>query len=502
MPDYSEIKHLDVKCGGGLHLDVSSLLADPGSAIQLQNYEPSISGGYRRISGFAEWDSTAVSGSGQITGIYNLDSNVIACRGANVEYSAGSGWTSITSGRTGAGKYHFDSFNFDGTDKIVMVSGLGSTSSNPAATWDGTNYTLLNASNAPANPSHVAVFKEHLFLNENEVLYFSAPYDETDWTVANGAGSIRVPDQIITLRMFRNALYIFCRDSIFKLIGDSIASWELQPVTDKVGCLTCLSVQELNGELVFLSPNGLRTVAATERIGDTELGTLSQPIHNRFISINDDTNICSTVIRDKNQYRIWFNDDSDTTAEAKGVIGAIPNHPTSEHKWEFSDMRGIKPTYAHSAVIGRVEYVFHGDYSDGKIYQQETGTSFGGSDIEAIYKSPDIIVDDMGLRKMLQRVILNMEYEGTISTDMFLIYDANDLTIAQPAKYEIDETAGAVYGTAIYGTDKYSTAGSLIVRKSVEGSGFTVALKLYSNGTDVSHTLKSFQIEYSPGGRR
>jgi hypothetical protein len=32
------------------------------------------------------------------------------------------------------------------------------------------------------------------------------------------------------------------------------------------------------GDIIFLGPDGLRTVAGTERIGDVELGTLSRPV--------------------------------------------------------------------------------------------------------------------------------------------------------------------------------------------------------------------------------
>ena len=57
--------------------------------------------------------------------VATFGSNVLAARGTSI-YSAtpgGSSWTSIDSGRTSAGKYTFERFNFDGTDKIIVVDG-------------------------------------------------------------------------------------------------------------------------------------------------------------------------------------------------------------------------------------------------------------------------------------------------------------------------------------------------------------------------------------------
>ena len=50
------------------------------------------------------------------------------------------------------------------------------------------------------------------------------------------------------------------------------------PVAKNIGCLSGYSIQEIGGDLIFLAPDGLRTVAGTARIGDVELGTVSKAI--------------------------------------------------------------------------------------------------------------------------------------------------------------------------------------------------------------------------------
>ena len=45
---------------GGLVLDQSTFAMQPGMALELQNFEPDIRGGYRRISGYTKWNPNIV----------------------------------------------------------------------------------------------------------------------------------------------------------------------------------------------------------------------------------------------------------------------------------------------------------------------------------------------------------------------------------------------------------------------------------------------------------
>ena len=68
------------------------------------------------------------------------------------------------------------------------------------------------------------------------------------------------------------------------------------------------TIQEFAGDLIFLAPDGLRTVAGTARIGDVELGTISSNVQPLFDdNISSAIYFDSVVIPDKTQYRIFFN---------------------------------------------------------------------------------------------------------------------------------------------------------------------------------------------------
>ena len=105
MPETSQQKPFPVACEGGLIKDTSVLAMPPGACKKLENFEPSITGGYRRINGFAKYDDNELSGSGSVLGVQILGSSVIAARGANLVKGTGSGWTNIVTNRTSAERY-------------------------------------------------------------------------------------------------------------------------------------------------------------------------------------------------------------------------------------------------------------------------------------------------------------------------------------------------------------------------------------------------------------
>jgi hypothetical protein len=60
MADESGLSPYIFACKGGLVLDQSTFDIQPGMALELQNFEPDIKGGYRRISGYEKWNTNVV----------------------------------------------------------------------------------------------------------------------------------------------------------------------------------------------------------------------------------------------------------------------------------------------------------------------------------------------------------------------------------------------------------------------------------------------------------
>ena len=55
--DTSQIAPYTASCGGGLILNKDVYNMQPGEALQLTNFEPSVEGGYRRLNGTELYNS-------------------------------------------------------------------------------------------------------------------------------------------------------------------------------------------------------------------------------------------------------------------------------------------------------------------------------------------------------------------------------------------------------------------------------------------------------------
>jgi len=589
-PEY--ISPYVVTTAGGLVLDRDVYTMPVGAASILQNFEPSVQGGYRRLNGTTKYDSAQVGGSsGTILGVAIYDNKVIAAQGAIVQESSGSGWTSIDTGRSGASRYRFEEYNFlsnenrlmyvddtnnasfyNGTTVVDIKGATSSASTTLSSTGtvgdttisvssaagvaigmyataytdsglgtklvsSGTSYALnevkvtavsgtsvtlasavanVNINNsshyvsfagkgtAPADPSTIAAFKNHMFYagmsSEPNTVTFSSLGDENDFTTS--AGSLDVDSSIVALKSFRDSLIIFCEDRIYKLAGSSSSDFAIAPISRNIGCSDAFSVQEIGGDVLFLAPDGLRTIAGTARIGDVELGTVSKQIQKRINTISYD-NISSVVIRSKSQYRLFYPTTGGTEASSKGIIGVVKANPSGQIGWEYSDLKGLKPSCCVSGFVSGVEKIIHGGY-DGYVYLQESGNSFAGTAIQAIYRSPDLTMGDAGIRKSMQRINVNYDPEGAVNFSMFVKYDFEDASVPQPSAYTLSTAdTAAVYGDSgsLYGSAIYGAEGIPIVRQSVEGSGFTVVVRLEDTSTNPPITLKGFELEFTPGAR-
>jgi len=660
MPDLElqGVSPLSFNCEGGLILNRSTFIMQPGQALELENFEPDVGGGYKRILGFrlfvnqlvpetnssseavlmstqfnnfvlaARGEKIFSSASSELSqdiasttamtgaGILNLDStNGFSSSGTvqiNSEIFTYTGKTALTltgvtratssttaaahvvddvvsetwtvrdTGRTNAARYNFERYNFDGTDKIIVVdqvnaptifnSSLSATDVSPSSTGTGASgnllvaiasgtgmtgsgtITLVSTTNLNSSGSiiigsetftytgktattltgvtratdssvaadhavgafvldlfpppvlgskFVAAFKEHLFFagmsaNKQE-LVFSVPFEETNFSAASGAGSIKVDDEITGLKVFRNDLFIFCENRIFKLSGSSQADFSITAVTRNIGCINGFTILEFAGDLVFLGPDGLRTVAGTTRIGDVELGTISTNVQQLFRdNLTNAEAFVSLVIPDKTQYRIFFSKEGQAQTSSLGAICVMKGQA-----FEFSTMKGIRPACADTIVEAGDVIAIHGGF-DGFVYRQERSNTFDGTLINARYRSPDLSMGDPGVRKHMQRVNINYAPESTIDADLFVRYDYESNNSTRPAAYPLDSTnVAGIYGSSTYGNAVYGGPSQPIVRKAVEGSGFAVALRVEDGATATApYTLKGFQLEFQVGARR
>jgi len=502
MADLSQVTPVNFALQGGLVLNKSTFAMQPGEALELINFEPDIEGGYRRINGFSKYNTNIVpqtsASSEEVLMSTFFNDNIIAARGEKIfrSTSGSTAWTEIDSGRTSAGVYTFEEYNYDDNLKFIVADG------NNAPTIFNSSFTATDVSHSSvAGAKFVASFRDHMFYagmsSTPQEMVFSKPFDE-DHFGGSGSGSIAVDASITGIKVFRDNLFIFCENRIFKLAGSSVSDFTITDVTRNIGCINGQTIQEFSGDLIFLAPDGLRTVAGTARIGDVELGTISTPIQTVFNdNIANSDGFRSVVIPNKTQYRLFFSKSDVTEANTNGVVCSLRGQ-----QFEFGKLQGIKPTSTGILVTTSGTTIVHGG-ADGYIYQQESGNDFDGTAVNAKYRSPDLSFGDAGIRKHLQRVLVSYKPEAAVNADLFLRYDYEDPDSPRPAAYSLSAAdIVAVYGSATYGVATYGGQTEPLLRQSVEGSGFTVALRVNDDGTSAPYALRGFGLEYQIGARR
>jgi hypothetical protein len=409
--------------------------------------------------------------------------------------------TFLTANKTSTNKNRFAKYRIATTEKIAGVDG-----DNYPFIWDGTTYTTLNQ--APLDvkgAEHIAFFKNQLFFAKGDKLTFTAPYTDSDFNAANGAGVISVGTQITGIIVFREQLIIFAEDKIDRLVGNTLADFVLEPITRNIGCVSSDTIQEVGSDVMFLGPDGLRLLSATDRIGDFNLAVVSKEIQKELVAlIVANQSFSSVVINKKSQYRIFGYNVNTGTNSAPGILGTQLAGPEGT-VFGWSELRGFKAYVADTDYYLTTETtVFANEL--GYIYKMESGNSFDGANISATFATPFVPCGDPRLRKTFYKLFLYTDPNGSVSLESSIKLDFNDKDIIQPSEFNISNISGStgLYGvpSSLYGTTTYGGSLKKVFENQLIGSGFTVSLQFVSNNTVPPFSLDAALLEFATFDRR
>ena len=427
-------------------------------------------------------------------------------------HGTGTTWSHIgTSSSTNTLKNRYASFNFTQEDKTIFVD---SKSFPVIFNASGSTITALTSSNSSdvQGAENVVVFKNHAFYSKGSKIFFTAPNTVDDFATGNGAGTINVGFDVTGMIGFREQLIIFTTDTIKKLVGNTSSDFKLEPITDRIGCINPDSIQEFGGDIAYLSPDGIRLLSATDRIGDLALDIASDPIYkdaNEFIAQTDV--FCSVLVRGKSQYRLFAYIPSVQAGSASGLIATkFVAQGGSGIAW--STTKGLKVNVADSTYSGAQETIMFGN-DDGFCYRMDSGNSFDSGPIESIYESPFMPITDPQIRKTMYKLTLYAQPTGTMNVDVnFKIdFDAgNDPSVIQPPTIAVSSSAAgggiSLFGasTSLYGGSNVTYGGVLdqIYKQNLVGSFKTIAMRITDNSTNPTFTLDTAVLEYRQHDRQ
>ena len=527
-----------VACSGGLVKSVNSidLLKSPGVAKKLQNFEVATEGGYRRINGYTKYKVGTVTatqptgGNTNILGTFPYADGVITCAGTNI-YFSNDGATWIQINKTAVHSSGDNYTTFTGRAALTRTNqGQCSFALAEGATFDYGEVFIADGANkiysfrmeGTGNLNTRTFFSSEIDVTNNKAVKFITVHDSrlvaagvadnlstvffsavNDFDNFSGGGSNTLSDQVVGIKGFRDELIVFCENSIYKHVnmGFGLSAGErVDPITENVGCLSGYSIQEIGGDLVFLAPDGIRTVAGTARIGDVELGTVSKAIQPLIVSLArsiDDFTINSLVIREKSQYRLFYTNTGQPNIGQKGIIGTLrPNG------FEWSETLGLEVTSINSNFDkDGIEVYYHGD-TNGYVYTHDSGDSFDGSNIDAKYQTPDYDYGDLGTLKTLHYIKMSIAPEGDITPTLRVRYNYESTDVPQPPDYNLSVDAPSLFGSATFGSSIFGAGEQPLVRVAIQGSGHSNSFRISTDDKKTPYIINGFYIDFIPSGRR
>jgi len=354
-------------------------------------------------------------------------------------------------------------------------------------------YDILTANNDVVYYS--AYYRSHMFWASQSSLYFSAPFDEFDYTPANGAGEIVVPGEIVGLLSLRDSLIVFCRYNIFRLTGSDANNFSLNPVTENTGCVDGLSIQEINGDVLFLSDTGISRLSDSDQQSGLGFSLLSNTIKTEVNALlapsaSGQNNYPSVFIPPKNQYRVIKYNFASAIANTIGIIGSQAGLNPEELSW--STIKGIKP-YHISYWVEEKKILFLAQDASNiiYIYEMDSGNTFDGTAITATYSTPYYTFNDPKMRKNFLKLTMTVEPEGNVTTTVDTLLNYNKSDVIQPPSVVLGTTSST------YGDTTSPSYETLLI-----GNGESMSLKFVSNTNIPPYVIQSFTVEYSTNDRR
>jgi hypothetical protein len=536
------IQTIPIVFQGGLNLVSSTFNMQAGEAVELNNYEVNPLGRYQRIMGYESFDGqpapseiveseltgypfatdellvqavtnerdarrTAIQpieGSGAIRGVVRYNGSVYAFRDNTqgdqcyMWKATSTGWQKVTTPFLFAGgKYEFVTANFGASSNSIKLYGVDG--KNHLFEFDGYKFIQIKGAIPNKFPTHLEVLSSQVMVNSYEggTFVFSAVGDPTDFL--NG-GEIGTGDEITALDLqANNTMAVFCRNRTYMLYGSSKADFELQDLSKNTGAVD-RSVQTI-GDSIYLDDRGLTRLNRVQQFGNFASATISQkvePLLSKYVR----RVTASFAIREKNQYRLCFDDGT-------GLICSFFGSEVSGFS-TFDYGKVVRCAYSGEDENGKEVLYFGSD--DGYVYQMQKGFSFDGQAINHKFIPTLVNLNAPEVKKRWRKAVVEID---TLSTA--LIRFEPEFDYPDPAQFDqtIDQTSqtmsyiilakgGQTYvNQNTYNEQLVSQAKTYTADVYVDGVSRNMSMTFSGNAIEEPpHILNSAVLHFSPRGRR
>ncbi len=477
----------------GLNNAFSPIAIDDGEASDLQNIVFTVSGSFKKRSGFSLTNddrsgiTTGIkyvkfsSGTRYLVGIFDNDKIYKMDYGSSGPDGV---WDNITEACSFAvGQDNLATFTV-GQDTLIIEDGLNTTA---PFEWTGTG-NATDLAGSPPNATVVAFHKNMAFCAGRNTypstLYFSDLGDIENWTTGlSGNVGVETNDGSIIRALVSvfDALYIFKDYSIFRLTGSDKDSFQLQKMVSGIGVTSPQAVSLIGNQFFIITGQGnvyiydgaVGLTLISSKIAGTLKTDLSYSRYAYANSLTYDTDYylsVSTASSGENDMVLMFDTFNMAWTKFSGI---------NVNGWTVGD-----------DGAGR-DKVFFGDFH-GTVCKYPQGDNDNGSAIDGYWISKQFDYPELGPTKdfkMLKVYVAeeSTAYNLTVTTLKDFATTGTDTSVA------LNAGTGGSYGTAVYGTDVYG--GETIITSRIEPNldGTFYQMKFRNANADQPFEVYGFQ---------
>lgn len=267
----------------------------------------------------------------------------------------------------------------------------------------------------------IAVHKGRVWYASGSTIYYSALGTYKDFTTENDAGYISDfhtdTANIIAIKPYKDYLAIYKKDNVYLLTGSNPSDFAIVLFASK-GCVAKNSILNVTNKQYFLS-NGIFALEQVGELNQIQLGSeISLKIKPEIEQFNplDLSESIAIHYESRNQMWFFFPYTSDTYYHTIWINDYV------NKAW----YKRVIPQDITTACIYKYK-VLTAD-KNGKVYIEDYGTTFNGTPINFMWKSPFLAIGSAHHRKMIDEFyfILDEAYDNNFEFSVYKDYDSEN----------------------------------------------------------------------------
>lgn len=388
------------------------------------------------------------------------------------------------------GNFQFDNYSFTGAANAVRMYGCDGV--NRAFEFDGTTFAPIRTGMVVDAPQFIRSHRNMLFLVFNGSIQFSSIGEPFRWSVILGAGEFAIGEVCTGLMVMSgsqdgSALMVFGRNSIRVLYGTSSVDFKLVSYSDTTGA-RAYSQQLLGTVPMYLDDIGITVAPAAQEFGNFAAGAISEDVR-PLLSAQIGSVNCSTVVRKRNQYKLFFADGTGMTVTMRAgkPAGILPfNYP-------------VAMTCVCNAEVAADEVVLMGG-ADGFVYEMNKGRSFDGQNVYASLRLAFNHSRSPRIRKRYRKAIFELEPISACEIAVQPEYSFGTADNATNVQWNQQSPGlGGRWDRALWDRFYWDSTEFSSIDVKLDGVGINLSFLIFTDtATEMPHTIKGVTLHFTP----